>query len=134
MLVQAAFLDQRAGFDIGEGVVPYTPEATFLRAFAAGVANTLRVSFLGILLATPLGVLVGLGRLSRNVLVRALATVWVEVLRNVPLVIQLVAWYLVLTQLLPDAASPLTPNAVTSGRRRRSACRAARTTCGTRAA
>jgi general L-amino acid transport system permease protein len=103
-----AFLDQRAGFDIGEGVVPYTPEATFLRAFAAGVANTLRVSFLGILLATPLGVLVGLGRLSRNVLVRALATVWVEVLRNVPLVIQLFAWYLVLTQLLPDAASPLT--------------------------
>jgi general L-amino acid transport system permease protein len=102
-----AFLDQRAGFDIGEGVVPYTPEATFLRAFAAGVANTLRVSLLGILLATPLGLVVGLGRLSRNVLVRALATVWVEVLRNVPLVIQLFAWYLVLTQLLPDPASPL---------------------------
>jgi general L-amino acid transport system permease protein len=101
------FLDQRAGFDIGEGVVPYTPEATYLRAFAAGVANTLRVSFLGILLATPLGALVGLGRLSRNVLVRALSTVWVEVLRNVPLVIQLFAWYLVLTQLLPDSTSPI---------------------------
>jgi general L-amino acid transport system permease protein len=102
-----AFLDQRAGFDIGEGVVPYTPEATYLRAFAAGVANTLRVSLLGILLATPLGLVVGLGRLSRNVLVRSLATAWVEVLRNVPLVIQLFAWYLVLTQLLPDPTSPL---------------------------
>jgi len=102
-----AFLDQRAGFDIGEGVVPYTPDDTFLRAFAAGIANTLRVSLLGILLATPLGLVVGLGRLSRNVLVRTLATVWVEVLRNVPLVIQLFAWYLVLTQLLPDPASPL---------------------------
>jgi general L-amino acid transport system permease protein len=101
------FLDQRAGFDIGEGVVPYTPEATYLRAFAAGVANTLRVSLFGILLATPLGTLIGLGRLSRNLLVRGLCTAWVEVLRNIPLVIQLFAWYLVLTELLPDATSPL---------------------------
>lgn len=102
-----AFLDQRAGFDIGEGVVPYTPDSTYLRAFAAGIANTLRASLLGILLATPLGAIVGLGRLSRNVLVRALSTAWVEVLRNVPLVIQLFAWYLVFTQLLPDPTSPL---------------------------
>ena len=102
-----AFLHQRAGFDIGEGVVPYTPDATYLRAFAAGVANTLRASLLGILLATPLGAVVGLGRLSRNVLVRALSTGWVEVLRNIPLVIQLFAWYLVFTQLLPDPTSPL---------------------------
>jgi general L-amino acid transport system permease protein len=102
-----AFLGQRAGFDIGEGLVPYTPDATFLRAFAAGIANTLRVSVLGILLATPLGALIGLGRLSRNVIVRTLSTIWVEVLRNVPLVIQLFAWYLVLTQLLPDPTSPL---------------------------
>jgi len=104
-----AFLDQRAGFDIGEGLVAYTPDATYLRAFAAGLANTLRASLLGILLATPLGLAVGLGRLSRNVLVRALSTAWVEVLRNVPLVIQLFAWYLAFTELLPDPASPLVP-------------------------
>ena len=102
-----AFLDQRAGFDIGEGPMPYTPDASYLRAFAAGLGNTLRVSLLGILLATPLGALVGLGRLSRNVLVRSLSTGWVEVLRNVPLVIQLFAWYLVFTQLLPDPTGPL---------------------------
>jgi general L-amino acid transport system permease protein len=102
-----AFLAYRAGFDIGEGPVSYTPDATYLRAFAAGVANTLRVSLLGILLATPIGTLVGLGRLSRNLLLRALCTAWVEVLRNVPLVIQLFAWYLVLTELLPDPDSPL---------------------------
>lgn len=102
-----AFLGQRAGFDIGEGPVAYTPDATYLRAFAAGIANTLRVALLGILLATPLGAAVGLGRLSRNALVRGLCTAWVEVLRNIPLVIQLFAWYLVLTELLPDAASPL---------------------------
>jgi general L-amino acid transport system permease protein len=101
------FLSQRAGFDIGEGPVPYGPDSTYLRAFAAGVANTLRVSLLGIVLATPLGALVGLGRLSRNVLLRALCTAWVEALRNVPLVIQLFAWYLVLTELLPDPTTPL---------------------------
>jgi general L-amino acid transport system permease protein len=101
-----AFLGQRAGFDIGEGLVPYTPDATYLRAFAAGVANTVRVAVLGILLATPLGLLIGLSRLSTNLLVRGLATAWVEVLRNVPLVIQLFAWYLILTELLPDPTSP----------------------------
>jgi len=71
------------------------------------VANTLRVSALGILLATALGVLVGVGRLSRNALLRALCTAYVEGLRNVPLLIQLFAWYLVATELLPDASSPI---------------------------
>jgi general L-amino acid transport system permease protein len=102
-----AFLGERAGFDIGEGPLPYTPDGSYLRALAAGLANTLRVSFLGILLATPLGALIGLGRLSRNLLLRGLCTAWVEVLRNIPLVIQLLAWYLVLTELLPEAAAPL---------------------------
>jgi general L-amino acid transport system permease protein len=102
-----AFLGERAGFDIGEGLLAYTPDASYLRALAAGLANTLRVSLLGILLATPLGALIGLGRLSRNLLLRGLCTAWVEVLRNIPLVIQLLAWYLVLTELLPEAARPL---------------------------
>jgi len=101
------FLRERAGFDIGEGPVPYGPADSYLRAFAAGLANTLRVSLLGILLATPLGTLVGLGRLSGNLLLRGLCTAWVEALRNVPLVIQLFAWYLAITELLPEASSPL---------------------------
>jgi general L-amino acid transport system permease protein len=101
------FLAERAGFDVGEGPVAYAPGDSYLRAFAAGVANTLRVSLAGILLATVLGTLVGLGRLSRNLLLRGLCTGYVEILRNVPLVIQLFAWYLVVTQLLPEAASPL---------------------------
>ncbi len=101
------FLSERAGFDIGEGPVRYSPADSYLKAFAAGLANTLRVSLIGILLATPLGALVGLGRLSANALLRGLCTAWVEVLRNVPLVIQLFAWYLAITELLPEAASPL---------------------------
>jgi len=101
------FLWERAGFDVGEGPVPYGPADSTLRAFAAGLANTLRVSLLGILLATPLGALIGLGRLSGNLLLRGLCTAWVEALRNVPLVIQLFAWYLAITELLPEASSPL---------------------------
>lgn len=101
------FLAEPAGFDIGEGPVDYAPTDSYLRAFAAGLANTLRVAALGIVLATILGTLVGVGRLSRNLLVRWLSTGYVEVLRNVPLLIQLLAWYLVLTELLPDPAEPI---------------------------
>ena len=101
------FLEEPAGFDIGEGVIPYVPSDSYLWAFAAGIANTLRVAIAGIALATVLGMLVGVGRLSRNVLVRGLCTGYVEVLRNVPLILQLFAWYTVTTELLPEAASPI---------------------------
>jgi general L-amino acid transport system permease protein len=101
------FLGQPAGFDIGEGPIAYTPRDSYLWAFGAGIANTLRVAVCGIVLATVLGTLVGVGRLSRNALVRWLCTGYVELLRNVPLVIQLFAWYLVATELLPEAASPI---------------------------
>jgi general L-amino acid transport system permease protein len=101
------FLAQPAGFDIGEGPVPYTPRDSYLLAFAAGLANTLRVSAAGIVLATLLGTLVGVGRLSRNALVRAACTAYVEVLRNLPLVLLLLGCYLAATELLPAAAEPL---------------------------
>jgi len=102
-----AFITEPAGFDIGEGLVPYTPRDSYLLAFAAGVANTLRVSLLGVVLATLLGTLIGVGRLSRNLLVRAGCTAYVEVLRNIPLIILLFGIYLVLTELLPDAMEPV---------------------------
>ena len=101
------FLREPAGFDIGEGPVGFTPADSYLWAFLAGIANTLRVSAAGIAAATVLGTLVGVGRLSRNALVQGLSTLYVEVLRNVPLLIQLFAWYVVTTELLPDAANPL---------------------------
>ena len=101
------FLREPAGFAIGEGPVPYTPSDSYLWALAAGVANTLRASAVGIVLATIVGTLVGVGRLSRNVLVRGACTAYVETLRNVPLLLQLLAWYLVLTELLPEATDPV---------------------------
>ncbi len=101
------FLREPAGFAIGEGVVSYAPSDSYLWAFAAGIANTLRAAAIGIALATVLGGLVGVGRLSKSALVRWACTAYVEVLRNVPLLLQLFAWYLVATELLPEAASPI---------------------------
>jgi general L-amino acid transport system permease protein len=95
------FLRDPAGFNIGELLFEYTSRDSYLRAFAVGMANTLRVAVAGIVLASVLGVAVGLLRLSRHPLVAGLCAAWVEVFRNVPLLIQLLAVYLVITELLP---------------------------------
>jgi len=86
------FLDRRAGFSIQEGI-SYTPNQSFLRAYVVGVANTLRVAGVGILLATGLGLVVGVARLSPNWLVRKLAQVYVETIRNTPVLIQIIFWW-----------------------------------------
>ena len=101
------FLAQPAGFDIGESPIAFSSRDSYLAAFAVGVANTLRVAAAGIVLATLLGTLIGIGRLSRNLLLRGLATAYVELLRNVPLIIQLFAWYLAITEFLPAATEPV---------------------------
>lgn len=104
------FLSQPAGFDIGESMLAFAPSDSYLRAFAVGLGNTLRVAIAGIILATLFGTLIGIGRLSKNFLLRKLCDAYVETMRNIPLLIQLLAWYLVITQLLPsshDAIQPL---------------------------
>lgn len=101
------FLADPAGFDIGEALIDYSPRSSYGRAFAVGVLNTLRVAAAGIVAATLLGFAVGLGRLARNRLVASLSGLWVELLRNVPLLLQLLAVYLALTELLPDVTEPL---------------------------
>ena len=93
------FLGQEAGFDIGEGLVEYSSADTYLRALAVGVLNTLKVSVLGIALASVLGLTVGIARLSRNWLVARMATIYVEGVRNVPLLLQLFVWYGIVTAL-----------------------------------
>ena len=83
------FFEERAGFEIGQTLIHYTNDSTYFRAFLVGLLNTLMVSALGILFATIIGFVVGLARLSRNYLIRKLATVYVETLRNIPLLLQL---------------------------------------------
>lgn len=95
------FLWQSAGFDIGESLIDFDASQPFWRAFAVGTLNTLRVALMGIVLTTLLGTLVGVGKLSRNALVRLLCASYVELFRNIPLLLQLLMWYLLLTEMLP---------------------------------
>ncbi|MEJ2263026.1 MAG: ABC transporter permease subunit [Anaerolineales bacterium] len=87
------FLREAAGFPIGETAIPYDPSRSFAYAFLVGVLGTLRVAFLGIILATILGTLVGLARLSSNWLIRRLAIAYIEIHRNIPLLVLLFLWY-----------------------------------------
>ncbi|AOB33941.1 amino acid ABC transporter permease [Bordetella sp. H567] len=96
-----AFLGREAGFAIGETPIPYTPANTYGRAIVVGLLNTLRAAVIGIVLATVLGTLIGIGRLSRNWLIAKLASIYVEVMRNIPLLLQLFFWYALITENMP---------------------------------
>ncbi len=87
------FLNAQASFDIGESIVPYSPTDTYGRAIFVGLLNTLRVTVLGIVLATSVGIVVGVARLSTNWLVQRLAIGYIEIFRNTPLLLQLFFWY-----------------------------------------
>ncbi len=89
------FLRERASFDIGEAIVAYSPTDAYQRAIWVGALNSLRVAAAGILLATVVGTIVGVASLSSNWLARALARAYVEILRNTPLLLQLLFWYFV---------------------------------------
>jgi general L-amino acid transport system permease protein len=100
------FLTQPAGFDIGETMFPYDSGNPYWKAILVGLSNTIRVALLGILFATLIGTAVGIGRFSRNALLRGLCQVYVEFFRNVPVLLQLLMWYLLLTEMLPAPNEP----------------------------
>src|SRR3712207_4780325 len=95
------FLGARSGFDISQTLIPYSTESTYARAFFVGLLNTIEVALIGIALATVIGVIVGVSRLSRNWLLARIATVYVETLCNVPLLLQLLFWYKAVLAVLP---------------------------------
>jgi general L-amino acid transport system permease protein len=103
-----AFLGREAGMPIVDTWLPYSPKDTYLRAFVVGIVNTLRVAVIGVVLATLLGTVIGISRLSSNWLLSRLAAVYVEVLRDIPLLLQLLFWY-VLMQGLPGARAAWNP-------------------------
>ena len=105
------FITQPAGFSIGESIIPFDSAESYGKAFFVGLTNTLRVAVAGIVLATVLGTLIGIGRLSRNFLVRTLCSAYVEFFRNVPLLLQLFIWYFILTETLPPIEEALRPMA-----------------------
>ncbi|MBP6818559.1 MAG: amino acid ABC transporter permease [Ferrovibrio sp.] len=103
------FLGREAGFAIGESPIYFGPENTYARAILVGILNTLRVAVVGIILATLLGTIMGIARLSKNWLVAKVASVYVEVVRNVPLLLQLFFWYALITEIAPGPRQALNP-------------------------
>ncbi|TXH89461.1 MAG: ABC transporter permease subunit [Rhodoferax sp.] len=101
------FLSSAAGFDIGESLFTFDSGESYWRAYLVGMVNTLRVAIVGILLTTVLGTLIGVGRFSRNALIRGLCTAYVEFFRNIPVLLQLLMWYLFFTEMLPASTEPL---------------------------
>ncbi len=102
------FLNREAGLPIGESLIPYEPTDTYLRALIVGVLNTLNVAVVGVVLATILGTIIGIARLSKNWLVSRIAATYVEIIRDLPLLLQLLFWYTIL-QGLPSPRQALNP-------------------------
>jgi len=104
------FLNREAGFEIGETtLLAYNSSDSYLKALAIGLFNTFRVALPAIFFSSSIGCALGLARLASNWLLAKLASVYVEVIRNVPLVVQLFFWYAVITESLPAPAEALSP-------------------------
>ncbi len=95
------FLDNTAGFDVVQTLVAYDETSTYGRVLLVGILNTLLVAVIGVVLATMLGLLVGIGQISSNWLIARLCRAYVEVMRNVPLLLQLFFWYFAVLRALP---------------------------------
>lgn len=97
-----AFLSQKSGFGILQSLIPFTDADSFGRTFLVGLLNTLLVSVLGVVFATIIGFTMGVARLSNNWLIAKIATVYVEIFRNIPLLLQIFFWYFAVLRTLPS--------------------------------
>lgn len=102
-----AFMKEKAGFDILMSLIPFNSDSTYGRTFIVGVLNTLLVTGLGIFFATILGFIVGIARLSNNWLIKKIATVYIEIFRNIPLLLQIMFWYFVVLRAMPSARNSM---------------------------
>jgi len=101
------FLWKTAGFDISFSLLPWSRASYYWEAFAVGILNTLLVAVIGIVLATILGFTIGIARLSTNFLVSTLATIYIETIRNIPLLLQLFFWYFAVLKTMPSVRDSL---------------------------
>lgn len=107
LLLSWSWLGQPAGFDLAETILPFDASLPYWRAMLAGLVNTLRVVIAGLVGATVLGALIGTASFSSNGLLRGLARVYVEVIRNIPLLLQLIFWYFVVFLALPNGTDAI---------------------------
>jgi general L-amino acid transport system permease protein len=103
------FLDKEASFEIGESVIEYSAADSYAKALLAGALNTIKVSFIGIVLTLILGTIVGIARLSSNWLVAKLAGGYIEVMQNIPVLLQLFFWYAIFYESFPSPRQALNP-------------------------
>jgi len=103
------FLSKEASFEIGESLIPYSAANTYARALLVGVLNTLKVAAIGIVLTVVLGALIGIARLSSNFLVAKLSAIYIEVMQNIPVLLQLFFWHAVFYENLPSPRQSLNP-------------------------
>ena len=103
------FLEKEAGFEIGESVIEYSAADSYADALLVGALNTIKVSFIGILLTTILGTIIGIARLSSNWLVSRLAAGYIELMQNIPVLLQLFFWYAIFYESFPSPRQALTP-------------------------
>lgn len=101
------FLKSRAGFDLGQTLIEYTSDSSYLQALQVGILNTLLVAACGIVTATIIGLIIGIGRLSSNWLVARLCTIYVELFRNIPPLLVIFFWYIGVLSVLPDVRNSL---------------------------
>ena len=103
------FFAKEASFEIGESPIPYSAADTYARALLVGVLNTLKVAFIGIILTVILGTIVGIARLSTNWLLAKLAGIYIEVMQDIPVLLQLFFWYSISYEILPSPRQALNP-------------------------
>ena len=96
------FLSQRAGFGIVQSLVEYTESSSYGQTFLVGLMNTILVSAMGIIAATIIGFIMGVARLSNNWLISKIASAYVEIFRNIPLLLQIFFWYFAVLRGLPS--------------------------------
>jgi general L-amino acid transport system permease protein len=105
------FLHKEASFEIGESLISYSAASTYGRALLVGALNTIKVAFIGVVITILLGTIIGVARLSTNWLVSKLATLYVEVMQDIPVLLQLFFWYAIFYETLPSPQQALNPGA-----------------------
>ena len=105
------FLEREAAFEIGESLIEYSASDTYAKALFVGVLNTLKVSFIGMVLCLIIGLFIGIARLSTNWLVKKLAMIYIEVMQNIPVLLQLFFWYALFYEMFPGPRQALNPMA-----------------------
>jgi general L-amino acid transport system permease protein len=103
------FLHKESSFEIGESLIPYSAASSYGRALIVGALNTLKVAFIGIVVTLILGTIIGVARLSTNWLVSKLASIYIEVMQDIPVLLQLFFWYAIFYESLPSPRQALNP-------------------------